>query len=317
MRGKQFAGPALVMIAAALWALDALIRTQLTAIIPSAWIVLLEHLVGFLLLMPLLLNNRKRISTMTKRDWVVMIVLSAVSSVAGTLLFTEALSRSFAGYDFVTPVLLQKLQPLIVVLLSFVVLHERPGIRFYALIPVALIGSYMISFGTDPVTVDLKQQTEVVLLALGAAIAWGSGTVMSKHLLVKLDFAEATALRFLFAVPLSIVAIALTGQQLDTSVLSFDVIIRFVVIAFSTGAAAILLYYRGLKLTRASVATFAELTFPVVSVLIAITALNPYGAPQQLSLANQFGIVLLLIAIILISFEADRRKLGTGDGAPR
>jgi len=49
--------------------------------------------------------------------------------------------------------------------------------------------------------------------------------------------------------------------------------------------------------------TIAELTFPIVSIIIAVTALNPYGEPQQLSLANKFGIILLLISILIISFD--------------
>lgn len=305
------------MIAAGLWALDALLRTQLSETIPSAWIVLLEHLIGFIILSPLLYKKRTALKELNGKDWLVLIILSAVSSVLGTLLFTEALARSFAAFDFVTPILLQKLQPLVVVVLSVAFLREKLSLRFLLLVPIALIGSYMISFGTDALSLDLTNQLEVTLLAVGAAIAWGSGTIMSKHMLKKLDFTEATSLRFLFAIPLSVVAIAFTRQTLPMEALTADVLVRFVIIAFSTGAAAILIYYRGLKLTKASVATFAELTFPIVSIFIAISTLNPYGAPQPLSLANQFGIVLLLIAIILISFETDKKQLDISDSTPR
>jgi drug/metabolite transporter (DMT)-like permease len=85
--------------------------------------------------------------------------------------------------------------------------------------------------------------------------------------------------------------------------LDFSQIWRFVVIAFTTGAGAIVIYYRGLRNTEAKVATIAELTFPVVSIAIAITNLNPYGDAQKLLLTNVFGIVILLISIIIIGFD--------------
>jgi drug/metabolite transporter (DMT)-like permease len=240
-------------------------------------------------------------------EWAVAAALTVVSSVAGTLLFTEALARSFASYDFATPILLQKLQPVFVILLAAVFLRERLNFRYLVLVPVALIGSYLISFGAEPVPLTLTGKTLVYILAVGAALAWGGGTILSKTLLRKLDFAEATALRFLLAVPISLVTALVLAPTYRLTTLGGGELVRFVVIAFTTGAGAVLLYYRGLARTEAKVATIAELTFPVVSIGIAVTSLNPYGAPQVLSLANTFGIVVLLCAVLAISFDRATR----------
>ena len=43
--------------------------------------------------------------------------------------------------------------------------------------------------------------------------------------------------------------------------------------------------------------------YPIISILIAITALNPYGAPQHLTTANIIGIIILLAAILKISLD--------------
>jgi hypothetical protein len=40
-----------------------------------------------------------------------------------------------------------------------------------------------------------------------------------------------------------------------------------------------------------------------VSILIAITSLNPYGEPQVLTLANVFGIIILIASILIITFD--------------
>lgn len=296
-------GPVLIMFAASLWALDALIRTGLTTSIPSASIVTIEHVFGFILLLPIFIKSISVYAKLKTYDWLIALTLAAVSGVGGTVLFTQALGFSFATGDFVTPVLLQKTQPLFVTLLAALFLKERLTLRFLALIPLALIGSYMVSFGVAQVQLQLSGKELIVLLSLGASFAWGSGTILSKTLLKKLSFSQATSLRFLLTIPIAFGVSVLLHQALNPLLLTLDNVWRFILIAFVTGAGAILIYYRGLKETEAKVSTFAELSFPIVSILIAVTPLNPYGAPQTLTLPNIFGIVILLVSIILISFE--------------
>lgn len=302
-RYRTWYGPFLIMLAAGLWAADALFRTELTKSMSSASIVFFEHVIGFVLLSPFLVKGWSKIKALKGRTWGWLVLLTIVSSVLGTLLFTEALVRSFSLGDFATPILLQKLQPIFVILLAAMFLRERVTFRFFALVIIALIGSYLISFGAQGIDLSISDKEVVYLLAIGAAFAWGSGTVMSKNILNTLSFAQATALRFMLAIPVSAVAVVLLGQSVAPSLITTGALWRFLIIAFTTGAGAVLLYYRGLAMTEAKVATICELVFPVVSIIIAITALNPFGDPQALSLANIFGILLLLIAMLVIVFD--------------
>lgn len=298
--------PVFVMMAGILWALDALLRTELSRTIPAAGIVMVEHIIGFLLLSPLFFRSIKKLRTLNTREWIVAILLTLTSSVGGTIMFTQALQNSFAVYDFSTPILLQKLQPLFVVLFSRLILQEKLTWRFLSLVPLALIGSYMISFGTEGIQLQLAGKELIYLLSIGAAVCWGLGTIMSKYLLKKLSFAEATSLRFLLAIPISFIVMLTIGQDYNPLDLRISELWRFVLIGFTTGAGAVLIYYHGLKRTAARVATFAELTFPITSILIAITYLNPYGEPDTIELANIFGIVILLVSILAISFDREQ-----------
>lgn len=303
-------GPFLIMFAASLWAIDALIRTSLTTAIPSASIVAIEHVFGFLLLVPIFFTSLRIYKKLTLHDWFIAITLALVSGVGGTTLFTQALGKSFATGDFVTPILLQKTQPVFVTILAALFLKEKLTFRFLALIPLALIGSYMVSFGVSPVKFQLTGKELIVLLSLGASLAWGSGTILSKTILKKLSFPQASTLRFLLTIPIAFFVAWILGQSYNPLVLQTTHIWRFILIALFTGAGAILIYYRGLKETEAKVSTFAELSFPLVSILIAVTPLNPYGAAQTLSIANIFGIVILLVSIILISLENNKTRTG-------
>lgn len=302
-------GPFLIMVAASLWAVDAVFRTQLTTSIPSSAIVFLEHTIGFLILSPIFFQNWHKIKKLSQSEWINFIVLTVISSVLGAILFTQALSKSFAEFDFVTPILLQKLQPVFVIVLSALFLKEKITKRFMLFAAIALVGSYMMTFGTQMVQLQLQGKELVFLLAIGAALCWGGGTILSKKALKTLDFPAATSMRFLLAIPISLIFMFAFNQTYNVTQLGFDQLWRLLVIASVTGGAgAIFLYYKGLQNTEAKVSTFAELTLPLVSLLIALTSLNPYGEPQQLTIANAIGIILLVVSILVISVENNKKQ---------
>ena len=306
---KTNTAPYFIMAAAALWALDGLFRTQLTRSIPTTSIIFFEHVLGFIILSPIIIKNFRWIKAIKVETWRMILLMTLVSTVLGTLFFTEALARSFAYNDYVTPILLQKLQPIFVIIMSVIFLKEKLSIRFIFLAVTALIGSYLISFGTAPISLSLDGKELIYLLAIGAAFCWGTGTILSKKVLDKVEFPTATALRFLLAIPISFVFVLMLKQSYDFTQIASGDFIRFLIIAGITGGAgALFLYYWGLQNTQAKISTFAELTFPIVSILIAITPLNPYGSPQQISGPNIVGILLLLASIILITLENRAQK---------
>lgn len=311
------------MIASSLWAFDALIRTPLTQTLSPLSIVMWEHLIGLLILSPLFVHSFRTLKKLTSKDVVFFLLLTLGSSIGGTLLFTYALSTSFATGDFITPLLLQKLQPVLVIALSAIFLKERikPAFFFYA--SLALFGSYFMSFGLTTPSINLLGKELVVLYALGAATLWGSGTIVSKTVLKKFTVVDATFIRFLFAIPLAFLVSTILNLPIQTGVGSSE-LFRFVVIALSTGALGLLIYYYGLKKTPAHVATIAELIFPFTSIIIGITALNPYGAPQSLSPIQMIGIALLILGVWKVTRLSSSDKLsilihgvvvkGNGDG---
>jgi hypothetical protein len=53
--------PLFIMIAAGLWALDAVLRSELSNTITPAGIVFMEHLVGFVIISPLFFRSIKKL----------------------------------------------------------------------------------------------------------------------------------------------------------------------------------------------------------------------------------------------------------------
>ncbi|MCX8008869.1 MAG: DMT family transporter, partial [Patescibacteria group bacterium] len=248
-------GPLLIVLASSLWAVDALIRTPLTQTIPSAAIVFYEHVFGVVILIPLFFKSFRVLKNLSVKTWLSIILLAFVSSVGGTVFFTQALSASFVTGDFITPLLLLKLQPIIVIGLSVMLLKEKISRQFYPFALIAIFGSYLMSFGTTIPSFHFSGKELVVLLSLAASFCWGLGTIISKTLLKQYSSQDATFLRFLAAIPVGFLVMILMNQFFPPSLLSSSDILRFIAIALSTGAVALLIYYAGLSRTHAHVST--------------------------------------------------------------
>src|SRR2546428_13516931 len=108
-----------------MWATDPILATPLSGSTTATTIVFGEHVVLVVLTLPLLLPALRALVKAGPRYIAAGIAIGAGASAVATILFTEAL---FHG-DFVTPVVIQKIQPLVAVLGAAIVLGERPRPR--------------------------------------------------------------------------------------------------------------------------------------------------------------------------------------------
>lgn len=111
LRAAAAGGPLAVAAGAALWGTDALFRWGLSQEHAAATIVFLEHVVLIVCVLPLLPATARAASRASWRVWLALLVIGAGASATATILFTQA----FTYGDPITPLLLQKLQPLFAV----------------------------------------------------------------------------------------------------------------------------------------------------------------------------------------------------------
>jgi len=112
LRLDRVPGVVLISVAAAMWGLDGLIRRPLSSSTSAFTIVFGEHVVLVALTLPLLVPAFRALWRAGPAYVAAGIVVGAGASAIATILFTKAL---FHG-DFITVVVLQKAQPLIVVI---------------------------------------------------------------------------------------------------------------------------------------------------------------------------------------------------------
>lgn len=269
-------GPLFIVLAAILWALDGIIRRSLFVFSPLQ-IVFLEHLVGSVLLLPVIF--KLKLSDF-KKVWREILLVSILSGVLGTLLFTAALQQVFF-ISFSVVFLLQKLQPLFAIGSAKLLLKEKLSGRYWLWAVIALVAAYYVTFPTGSVSLS-EQGNNVIaaLYALGAAFFWGISTTFSKRILNKLDSKQATSFRFLGTTLFAGVGM-LIWQRSSFLMPDFSQWLHFIFIALSTGMVALYLYYKGLKKTPVRVTTLLELVFPVLAVVVDAVMYKTYLVPVQ------------------------------------
>ena len=295
MRNLKYLGPVAIMCAAVLWSFDGLLRQYLSEV-PALMVVLLEHFFGALLLTPLLFKGWKEIKTLPNRAWISVLWVSLFGGLLGTFFYTKALS--YINYiDLSVVVLLQKFQPFFAIGLAAVLLRE-PLTKNYLICAVAAIaGGYLVTFENGLPVMEMDDKTLIAgLMALCAAFAWGSSTVLGKHALKHLSFFSLTGLRLWITTFITVVVILFMGNSPINVSLSKTEWLTILTIVLSTGTVALFIYYYGLKHVLATHATIYELFWPLSAMLIDLFIRERTLMPGQF-----MGALLLVGASIFLS----------------
>jgi drug/metabolite transporter, DME family len=285
-RLERIPGVVLVSIAAAMWGLDGLIRKPLAESTAPATIVFGEHVVLVLLTLPLLVPAMRALWQAGPRYVAAGVAVGAGASALATILFTKAI---FHG-DFITVVVLQQVQPLIVVVGAWLVLGEQPRRGFFWFLLAGLAGIWLIAL---PHPLEAHAHGMVpVLETLAAATLWAFGTVFGRFLGRRLKFDHVSTVRFAFGLVASACALPIVGAHAFSS---WHDSLWIAVLAIVTGFLALNLYYYGLRRTPALLAALGELAFPVTAALVGIYVFDSsLRWTQWLGVAITVGVISLL-----------------------
>jgi len=289
---------ALVAIAAAGWGLDGLLRQPLATTLHPATIVLWEHLIVVAMMAWLIPTALRAYLRCTPRDRIAIAVIGIGASAVATTLFTEAFAISAQTGDFITPLVLQKLQPLFAVTLAVLLLHERlrPGFALYAL--PALAGAWLLAFA-DPFSFQVSAVV-VALLAVGAAVLWAAGTVLGRMVSPAVTPRNLTVLRYLWGLP---AALAIALQLHAPLTPGWHNLFPLALLALIPGLAALSLYYIGRRATAASRATVAELAFPATAAMMGAVFLG-----SHLNATQWAGFAIMIVSIAGFSWHERARR---------
>lgn len=281
-------------VAAALWGTDGLLRLPLAEAVPAATVVFWEHLLVVVVLLPLLPSALRALARCGPREWLAVVVIGGGSSAVATALFTAA----FHTGDAVTPLVLQKLQPLFAILAARLVLGERLRPAYLLFAVPAVAGAWLLAFD-DPLEVRVAA-ARTALLSLGAAALWAAGTVLGRLVSAQLAPRDVTVLRFAVGLPFAAIIVAAQGNPFAVS---WNNAAGLALLAFVPGLLALRLYYAGMQTTPASRATLAELAFPATAAVVSVTVLG-----ATLSATQWLGLVVVAGSVTALSWHEHARS---------
>jgi len=309
---KTHIGAVSIGFAAFLWAFDGVVLTPLImklGLYDVPTIVFMLHATGSAFLSYFYFTRKQELQQLNVKDWISFGLVGLFGGAIGTMSIVAAILMVYGnGLNIAVVLLLQKLQPIFAILLAYFWLKERPHPKFYFWAVVAIVGSYFLTFGFGQPSLSAEGMIVPALLAVLAAFSFGSSTVFSKRAIEKVSHGLGTTLRFfmtaviMLVIIMAIVLLKVVGIETDYlglagfGLLNTKLIGLFILIALTTGATAIFIYYYGLKLVSASKSTIYELVFPVASILL------EWGIHDKVLNAGQWvGAVVMFVAIVIIT----------------
>ena len=289
----------LILSACTLWAIDTLIRYPLIGEGVSAIsIVFYEHLFLSLIFSVVFFKSIKTLWSAKASHFAYFFIIGAIGSALATLSFTRA-------FFFLNPsvvILLQKFQPVVVILLANQVLHEKINKNFLIWAGLALIGAFLIGFDdmskldyqSFDVTADGALQGYI--LVFFSVIGWGCSTVFGKKLATK-GYSNEQIMAGRFTLGLA----AMTPfYWVDTQIFTHNIEIysKVSLMILLSGLLAMYLYYQGLRKLSARSAALAEMFFPFMAVLV-----NWIFLGSTLNLVQLVGGGILLLSSVVIQLK--------------
>ncbi len=258
-------GPWLVALGAALWGTESAWRIPLNQLFDAEVIVFWEHVLILIMFLPLLLPNLGELRQIDSKTWGYLLFSGFAGSAVGTIFFTLALKH---GNPTVVNVVLN-IQPIISTLGGFLLFGDRLARRFFPYAAIAIIAGIFLSV-EYPALIGISFKSAGLTIGTGyaliCALFWGGSTVAGRGVMMQMPLRLAAAMRIV--VGLACMTLILIGYgKLRGAALwpaaaqthAFQAAGLLFLLASISGGIPLLIYFEGLRLTRASTAGYFEM----------------------------------------------------------
>ncbi len=287
-----------VILGAGLWATDTLFRHPLSQELSAVTIVYYEHLFAVLISLAWVLISDRKALFPGWREFVGAAFIGIFGSAWATVLFT----LSFRYLNPTVAILVQKIQPVIVIAISAAFLGEKPGRGFLLWGALAMISAFFVSFPEGVEWRLLRSASTLgTLLAVLAAGLWAISTVLGKIVLKKTPVSVLSFWRFAFGLlTLHLITLKFDQVRIEMPFVLHEprVLYSLFFMAVIPGFLGVMLYYKGLSRVHAARATLLELSFPLAALWI-----NSAFLGLHLKQAQLFAAGALLVSMVGVSLD--------------
>lgn len=281
-------GPWLVGIGAALWGTESAWRIPLNQLFDADVIVFWEHVLILLMFLPILLPNLGRLRQIDGRTWGYLLFSGFAGSAVGTIFFTLALKY---GNPTVVNVILN-IQPVISTLGAFLLFNDRLARRFFVYATIAILAGIFLSVERpDLIGVSFKQAglTIGTGYAVICAFFWAGSTVAGRGVMMGMPLRLAASMRIIIGLACMTLIVFAQGKLHGGALWpataqehAANAIVLLLLLASISGGIPLLIYFEGLRLTRASTAGYFEMMQTLAAVVITWGFFHAALRPHQI-----------------------------------
>ena len=200
---------------------------------------------------------------LSRRQVPAVLYLAVVSTIVADLLYYVALMK----VPVVNAVLLGHLQPVLVVMIGWLILHEDRLTRYdYTGILIMLVSALLVTSRTPANLLQLRLGTTGDLMVLAATTGWATTTIVARKYLRDLSSGVLAMYRY------SLAAIVFTAYVLWRD--GLPRVNRYQVMVGALVGVGMILYYYGLRRLKAAQVSALELASPFFAALLGAVVLH-------------------------------------------
>ena len=294
-------GPWLVGLGAALWGTESAWRIPLNELLDAGVIVFWEHVFILITFLPILIPRLHEVPKIRARTWGFLLFSGFAGSAVGTIFFTLALKH---GNPTVVNVILN-IQPVISTIGAFLLFGDRLARQFFFYAGIAIIAGVFVSV-TNPGMIGVSFEQAGLNLGTGyaliCALFWGLSTVAGRGVMMGMSLRLASSMRIVVGLA-CMTLILLAYGKLDGAALwpaaarahTGKAIVLLFCLASISGGIPLLIYFQGLRLTRASTAGYFEMMQTLAAVCITWGVFHASLYPHQVIAA-----IVLIAAVAMV-----------------
>lgn len=294
-------GPWLVGLGAALWGTESAWRIPLNELFDADVIVFWEHVLILLMFLPLFVPNLGELRKIDISTWGYLLFSGFAGSAVGTVFFTLALKH---GNPTVVNVILN-IQPIISTLGAFLLFGDRLAPRFFLYAAIAVLAGIFLSV-EQPALIGVSFERAGLTIGTGyaliCAVFWGGSTVAGRGVMMGMSLRLASSMRIVVGLACMTSILFAYGKLYGAALWPAAAQIHAVkaigllfLLASISGGIPLLIYFEGLRLTRASTAGYFEMMQTLAAVGITWGFFHAALRPHQIVAA-----VVLMAAVTMV-----------------
>src|SRR3989454_5325493 len=294
-------GPWLVGLGAALWGTESAWRIPLNEIFDAKVIVFWEHVLILTMFLPILISRLHEIPKVNAYTWGFLLFSGFAGSAVGTIFFTLALKY---GNPTVVNVILN-IQPVISTIGAFLVFGDRLARQFFFYAGIAIVAGIFVSVA-HPTMIGISFERAGLNLGTGyvlvCAVFWGLSTVAGRGVMMGMSLRLASSMRIVVGLTCMTLILLAYGKLNGASLWPLaaqthpaKAIFLLFFLASISGGIPLLIYFQGLRLTRASTAGYFEMMQTLAAVCITWGFFHASLHPHQVIAA-----IVLIAAVAMV-----------------